>query len=200
MTDRGVVVITGAMAAGKSTIAQGLAQRLPRAAHVRGDAFRRMIVSGRASMDPPLSDAAVAQLHLRHRLAALVADEYVAAGITAAVQDLYLGDDLVRFLRLLSSRPIHVVVLAPQAEVLAARDLARGSSGYGAWSAEEFHEALLDETPSLGLSSTTCAAVFACSENSARIWIEDAPSARMSPIASATFSSASRRWNGPAGR
>jgi hypothetical protein len=39
-----VVVVTGVMAAGKSTVAQLLAERLPRSAHVRGDAFRRMIV------------------------------------------------------------------------------------------------------------------------------------------------------------
>ncbi len=33
-----ILVITGLMAAGKSTVAQSLAQRLPSAAHVRGDA------------------------------------------------------------------------------------------------------------------------------------------------------------------
>ncbi|MFE4593275.1 hypothetical protein [Streptomyces laurentii] len=38
-----VVLITGVMAAGKSTVAELLARRLPRAAHVRGDLFRRMM-------------------------------------------------------------------------------------------------------------------------------------------------------------
>ncbi|MFF4500265.1 hypothetical protein [Streptomyces sp. NPDC001401] len=38
---RGVVLITGVMAAGESTAAQALAEELPRAAHVRGDVFRR---------------------------------------------------------------------------------------------------------------------------------------------------------------
>lgn len=38
-----VIVITGIMAAGKSTVAQIIAERLPRSAHVRGDVFRRMI-------------------------------------------------------------------------------------------------------------------------------------------------------------
>lgn len=33
----GVVLVTGVMASGKSTVAQALAERLPRAAHVRGD-------------------------------------------------------------------------------------------------------------------------------------------------------------------
>jgi dephospho-CoA kinase len=42
-----IIAVTGAMAAGKSTVAQLIAERLPRAVHVRGDVFRRMIVSGR---------------------------------------------------------------------------------------------------------------------------------------------------------
>ena len=38
------------MAAGKSTIAQALAERLPKSVHLRGDLFRRMIVNGQAEM------------------------------------------------------------------------------------------------------------------------------------------------------
>lgn len=49
---RAVFLLTGIMASGKSTVAQLLAERLPRAAHVRGDAFRRMIVTGRRDMTP----------------------------------------------------------------------------------------------------------------------------------------------------
>src|SRR6266511_2446735 len=45
-----VVVITGIQAAGKSTTAQALAERLPRSVHVRGDVFRRMVVGGRADL------------------------------------------------------------------------------------------------------------------------------------------------------
>src|SRR6266545_2429876 len=39
-----VVVITGIQAAGKSTTAQALAERLPRSVHVRGDVFRLVVV------------------------------------------------------------------------------------------------------------------------------------------------------------
>lgn len=46
--ERAIVLITGIQAAGKSTIAQALAERLPRSVHVRGDLFRRMVVNGRA--------------------------------------------------------------------------------------------------------------------------------------------------------
>ncbi|MFD0854673.1 AAA family ATPase, partial [Actinomadura adrarensis] len=47
-----VVLITGIQAAGKSTVAQSLAERLSRSVHVRGDVFRRMVVGGRADMSP----------------------------------------------------------------------------------------------------------------------------------------------------
>jgi predicted kinase len=61
----GVVLVTGVMAVGKSTVAQALAERLPRAAHVRGDVFRRMIVSGREDYEPGSDGEGLAQLRLR---------------------------------------------------------------------------------------------------------------------------------------
>lgn len=57
-----IVLITGAMASGKSTVAQALAERLPRSVHLRGDVFRRMIVNGRAEMTFELSAEARRQL------------------------------------------------------------------------------------------------------------------------------------------
>lgn len=136
-----VIVVTGAMAAGKSTVADALARSFPLAAHVRGDLFRRFVVSGQASMEPPLSAAGRAQLDLRHTIAAQTADAYAAAGITAVVQDILLGPDLARFTGLVRTRPCYAVVLTPGAETLAARDAARHKRGYGAWTAEELADA-----------------------------------------------------------
>ncbi len=150
LTEPAILVITGLMAAGKSTVAQTLAQRLPSAAHVRGDTFRRMIVSGRAELSPPLSADGRNQLELRHRLAALVADEYARTGITAVVQDLYLGDDLSRFLGFLRHCPIYLVVLAPRPNVIAQREHARRKTGYGDWSIAAFDLLLREQTPRLG--------------------------------------------------
>jgi len=65
-----VYLITGPMAAGKSTVARLLASRFARAAHLEGDIFRRSIVSGRVEMTPEPSPEALAQLRLRYRLAA----------------------------------------------------------------------------------------------------------------------------------
>lgn len=137
-----VVVITGIMAAGKSTVAQLLAERLPRAAHVRGDLFRRMIVSGRADMTPGAEEEAVAQLRLRHRLTATVADGYADAGFTAVVQDVLLGEHVDELLDAVRTRPRYLVVLAPSPAAVAAREAARAKTGYGAWTVADLDRGL----------------------------------------------------------
>ncbi|MGI5426186.1 AAA family ATPase [Streptomyces sp. CA-179760] len=148
----GVVLVTGVMAAGKSTVAQALAEALPRAAHVRGDAFRRMIVSGREEYVPGAGDEARSQLLLRHRLSAATADAYAEAGFTAVVQDVVLGPDLETYIGLVRTRPLHVVVLAPHPETVARRETERPKAGYGAgWTVESLDEALHSGTPRIGL-------------------------------------------------
>lgn len=145
-----VYLITGIMAAGKSTVAQALAERLPKAAHVRGDAFRKAIVSGR--VDPVPGDAeGMAQLRLRYCIAAGVADQYAAAGFTAVVQDVVLGPALAEYVELVRARPLHVVVLAPAPDAVAAREAGRDKTGYGAWTVTDLDTSLREETPRIGL-------------------------------------------------
>ncbi|WP_461076368.1 AAA family ATPase [Streptomyces deserti] len=147
----GVVLITGVMAAGKSTVAQALAERLPRAAHVRGDVFRRMIVSGREEYVPGAGGEGEAQLRLRYRLSAATADAYAEAGFTAVVQDVVLGEELAAYVRLVRTRPLHVVVLAPGPAAVATREAGREKTGYGAWTVEELDGVLRTGTPRIGL-------------------------------------------------
>jgi predicted kinase len=147
----GAVLITGISASGKSTVAQALAERLPRAAHVRGDTFRRMVVSGRADMLPETGDEALRQLHLRYRIAANTADLYAAAGFTAIVQDVVLGADLELFVKWIRTRPLHVVVLAPDPAVVTRRDQERAKTGYEDWTVAALDEVLRRETPRIGL-------------------------------------------------
>ncbi|WP_242892736.1 AAA family ATPase [Actinomadura litoris] len=148
---KAVYLITGIQASGKSTVAQALAERLSRSAHVRGDLFRRMVVGGRAEMAPEPSREAVRQLRLRHRLTAAACDAYFDEGFTAVAQDVVLGGHLADMVRLVRARPLLVVVLAPRPEAVAARERARGKDAYDAWTVELLDRTLRTETPRLGL-------------------------------------------------
>ena len=149
--EQAVVLVTGIQAAGKSTVAQLLAERLPRTVHLRGDAFRRMVVSGRADMTPDPSEEAVRQLRLRHHLTAMVADEYFRAGFTVVAQDVVLGEHLAELVRSIRARPLLVVVLAPRVAAVAAREAARGKTAYDEWTVTQLDRGLREETPRIGL-------------------------------------------------
>ncbi|MET9489101.1 AAA family ATPase [Nocardia sp. NPDC006630] len=146
-----VYLITGIQAAGKSTVAQALAERLPRSAHVRGDAFRRFVVNGREDMRPDPPEQALEQLRLRHRLAARTADAYADAGFTAVVQDVVLGDFLPYFVDQIRTRPRYVVVLAPSPDAVAAREAGRTKKAYGPFTVADLDTGLRTTTPRLGL-------------------------------------------------
>lgn len=147
-----VIAITGIQAAGKSTVAQRLAERLDRSAHVRGDTFRRMLVNGQAPVVPDGGEQMQAELTLRYRLAAMVADEYADAGFTAVVQDIILGPDLAHFATYVRSRPLGIVVLTPDPETVARREAERTKNAYvDGWTVEGLNAVLHADTARLGL-------------------------------------------------
>jgi chloramphenicol 3-O-phosphotransferase len=151
LRQQAIILITGIQAAGKSTIAQMLAERLPRSVHVRGDLFRRMVINGRADMTPAPSEEAVRQLRLRHRLTAATCDEYFREGFTVVAQDVILGEHLTEMTGLIRQRPLLVVVLAPRPEAIFAREAARGKNAYSQWTIALLDNGLRNETPRLGL-------------------------------------------------
>lgn len=148
---RAVLLITGVQAAGKTTVARRIAQRLPKSVHLPGDGFRRMIVNGRVDMTPDPPEAAIEQLRLRHRLTASTADAYFDAGFTVIAQDVVLGEHLAELVEAVRSRPLLVVVLAPSIEAVAERDAARGGAAYDHWAVEALDGVLRQRTPRLGL-------------------------------------------------
>jgi len=143
-------VITGAMASGKSTVAELLAQRLPKSVHVRGDVFRKMVVNGRADMTPNPSAEAEAQLHLRYDLAGQTADRYAEAGFDAVVQDVIIGRDLGGFIRRITTPDRYLVVLSPSVTALEWREQQRSKAGYVHFSPGALDEVLRRETAQIG--------------------------------------------------
>jgi hypothetical protein len=158
----GIWLVVGVQASGKSTVADLLARQFERAVHIRGGQFYRWAVKG--WVDPWSEDSEEARrlLDLRYRLSALAASEYCDAGFTTVVQDNLYGEDVRGWLRRVTVRPRHLVVLRPTVAVVHERDKARRATiGKGAYrqgevSIQELDE-LLQGTPKLGLWLDTSA-------------------------------------------
>jgi predicted kinase len=146
-----IVLITGNMASGKSSVAQALAERLPKSVHLRGDLFRRMIINGQAEMSFALSAEAQFQLKLRYDIAVSAAKRYVEAGFTVIYQDIIIGPALSEIVAARAPHPLTVVVLCPRVDVIATRDRTRSKIGYpDRASLEAFDNVLRSETPRIG--------------------------------------------------
>ena len=151
MMKRGIYLITGLMASGKSTVAELLAARQPRGVHLRGDVFRRMIVTGREEMTEQAGAEALRQLYLRYDPAACAARAYLEAGFTVMLQDNYYGPALGYMLDRLSGCPVEVIVLCPDAETVRRREAGRSKTGYTGFSVESLYASFMRETPRVGL-------------------------------------------------
>ena len=142
---------TRVMASGKTTVAELLARRFEKSVHLRGDIFRKMIMSGREEMSATPSWEALSQLDLRYCLTAETAKRYHKAGFTVVMQDNYYGEKLSYILNLLAPEPVQTVVLCPATEVVRQREAARGKTGYHGFSVESLHESFMLNTPRIGL-------------------------------------------------
>ena len=147
----GVFVLTGIMAAGKSTIGQLLAEYFEKSVHVRGDTFRKMVVSGRVDMTPDLPEEAINQLRLRYDLTIATVKAYWEAGFTVIVQDNIFGQEWQTFLQSIPCTPLYAIVLCPEPAVVAQREQDRDKKGYGAWTPVDLDRGLREGTPRLGL-------------------------------------------------
>lgn len=123
-------VISGAQAAGKTTVGQALADALPRSVFIDGDTIGNVVASGKALMTQPPRIEAIEQLFLRYAGALTVADVYRSAGFDAVIADNIFGSYLDDFLMIAAPEPVHFVMLTPSVDVIRAREIARGKNAY----------------------------------------------------------------------
>ncbi|GCE24026.1 zeta toxin family protein [Dictyobacter kobayashii] len=110
-----LILITGIMAAGKSTVAHALAQHFKRGVHIEADTLQRMIVAGGQWADevgPPEGEAAE-QLHLRLKHMCMLGRSFFANGFSVVFDDIIMGERWQQFQAEMVGLPINVVVLTP---------------------------------------------------------------------------------------
>jgi len=116
-----LIVVTGIMAAGKSTIARLLAQRFARGVHVPADMLQQMIVSGGEWVKEPgePSGEEAQQLRLRLKHMCLLGRSFLEAGFTVVLDDIILGERWQHLQADLQGVPFSLIVLAPRVDVVA---------------------------------------------------------------------------------
>jgi cytidylate kinase len=149
--EKAIYVITGIMASGKSTVAEALARSLEKCVHLRGDIFRKMIVTGREEMCENPSKEALNQLDMRYSITAKAAIEYYNNGFSVVVQDNFLGEKLLHFVELLKQYPTYVIVLNPDIKSIEQREQNRGKKGYVGFTVESLYKVFIEETTRIGL-------------------------------------------------
>lgn len=159
MFEPSAVLVTGLQAAGKSTVGRMLAERFEFGAFIEGDDMWKLIVRGRVDMTPEPDPEAIRQFELRLKHGVMLVDSLVDAGFTAVHADLVFEGFLRQYIGWMRSRPLRVIVLAPNVQAVVERERARGSNAYKHWieahgslegAVREFHRSL-QLTPRVGL-------------------------------------------------
>jgi chloramphenicol 3-O-phosphotransferase len=152
-----IIVISGTQGAGKTTVAQLLAERFERAAYVSADALQKMIVSGREWPQPHHRDVnmagpqdeAVRQLRLRLHNMCLLGRSFHEAGFTAILDDIIVGDRLTHVREEFAGLDFMFVLLVPDAATVRDRETQRGSELWREW--EWLTESIPSTTERIGL-------------------------------------------------
>jgi len=125
------ILITGAPGSGKSTVAQALANLVPRGAHVPVDFFRKMVKGGYASPHH-WTDEVTLQYKIARRSAAQTAVNLAEAGILPVLDDIVAEDWIEQWKQDLKPCETLFVLLDPPLGVCLQRNLYRET-----WTVEE---------------------------------------------------------------
>lgn len=148
-----LIVVTGVMAAGKSTVARLLARRYPRSVYIEADGLQRMIVSGGVWVGDPGEPAGEAERQLRLRLknTCLLGRSFFEAGFTVILDDIIIGERWSQLQEELRGLPFSLVVLAPRVEIVQQRDQERAQTTQGQAWAEYLDRELRQTMAGIGL-------------------------------------------------
>lgn len=120
-TERAIFLINGTQGAGKSTVSHLLAARFERSVYIDADDLLRLVMSGAAPIEPPLSLEAERRLRLRARVASRVADTFFEAKFTVVIVEILAGR-LDHFRADIKNRPLLLINLAPSLDVVRRRN------------------------------------------------------------------------------
>jgi predicted kinase len=144
------LLVSGIPGAGKTSVSARLAARLPRSAHLEGDAVGQLVVSGNVLPGGSPPGEATAQLALRRRNLCLLADSLSSAGFVPVIDDVVVSPAVLDlYLSALKARPFGLVVLTPRLEVVRARDAGRDKHVFDLWS--HLDKELRTTMPRIGL-------------------------------------------------
>jgi chloramphenicol 3-O-phosphotransferase len=119
-----IVLITGAPASGKTTIAQAVAGQLERSIHIQVDKLREMVVSGLAlpGGDGGWPEEASHQFRLARTSVLQMAQTYADGGFTVVIDDVCVPEHFAADYAALPDAPTNVrVLLRPTQETILKR-------------------------------------------------------------------------------